>query len=461
MNEHSAESHMAEYKNLIEKYHKSAYDYLSEALKIDEECDGIEKKMRALRLYKKGADELKKGLAFRDDKKPGSNVEKVERLCQKMSTNLKMATERINVIELELKGRPGTSKADLSEKWRIVPKTANNDRCKSLPKLKSKMNASSVVDFATKSINAIKKLKGIDTKLANFILDQVLETRCTVRFDDIAGLDNAKQALTEAVVLPLLKPELFTGLRSPVQGILLFGPPGNGKTMLAKAISGESKCVFFNISASALTSKWVGEAEKLVKALFVLARELQPVIIFIDEIDSILCERSDKENEVSRRLKTEFLLQFDGASSSSDDKVLIIGATNRPHDLDDAVLRRFPKRIYVGLPEANARRQLIEKLLNKHNNPLSRRDIDYIARRTENYSNFDLTQLAKEAAMGPVREILPQNLIKVDVKELREISLVDFEAALNRIASFVSLPTLKPISLKRFPLYYLLLSVTT
>ncbi|VDP34498.1 unnamed protein product [Soboliphyme baturini] len=243
-----------------------------------------------------------------------------------------------------------------------------------------------------------------------FVEDDGTEGVYTISLQDdaiydicLVGLQNAKQALYEAVILPALRPELFTGLRSPVQGILLFGPPGNGKSMLAKAVAGESKCVFFNVSAASLVSKWVGEAEKLVKAMFLLARKVQPAIIFIDEIDSILRERSGSDSEVSRRLKTEFLVHFDGVGSDPSDRLLVMGATNRPYDLDEAVLRRFPKRIYVGLPELNDRILLVERLLKDQVNCMTEAHIRRVAEKTDGYSNSDLKNLAKEAAMGPLR----------------------------------------------------------
>ena len=150
-----------------------------------------------------------------------------------------------------------------------------------------------------------------------------------VGWEAIAGLAVAKRTLMESVILPSLRPDIFTGLRAPPKGVLLYGPPGTGKTMLAKAVATETDAAFFSISASSLTSKWVGEGEKMVKALFSLARKLQPTVIFMDEIDSLLGARSKGEHDASRRLKTEFLVQLDGAATDGDDRILIIGATNR------------------------------------------------------------------------------------------------------------------------------------
>lgn len=235
-------------------------------------------------------------------------------------------------------------------------------------------------------------------------MDEIVEGGAKVEWNDIAGQEVAKQALQEMVILPSVRPELFTGLRSPAKGLLLFGPPGNGKTLLARAVATECSATFFNISAASLTSKYVGDGEKLVRALFAIAREMQPSIIFIDEVDSLLSERSSGEHEASRRLKTEFLVEFDGLPSNSEnDRVVVLAATNRPQELDEAALRRFPKRVYVSLPDLNTRELLLKRLLAKQGSPLSADAAKRLAVCTEGYSGSDLTALAKDAALEPIR----------------------------------------------------------
>ncbi|XP_045036789.1 spastin-like isoform X3 [Daphnia magna] len=282
----------------------------------------------------------------------------------------------------------------------------------------------------TKRTSKVSTVKGVDSKLVSLILDEIVDGGADVSFGDIAGLQVARK--------PLLRPELFTGLRSPARGLLLFGPPGNGKTLLARALATESSATFFNISASSLTSKYVGEGEKLVRALFGVARELQPSIIFVDEIDSLLSERREGEHEASRRLKTEFLCQFDGLRASHEEKILVMGATNRPQELDEAVLRRFPKRIYISLPDVSARALLLTKLLSKHNNPLCEKQLAKLAQLTDSYSSSDLTALAKDAALGPIRELGPEKVKFMKTQQLRPISMQDFLDSLKRVRHSVS-----------------------
>lgn len=285
-------------------------------------------------------------------------------------------------------------------------------------------------------------LKNVDGKLANIILNEIVDSGASVSFEDVAGQDLAKQVLQEIVILPALRPELFTGLRTPARGLLLFGPPGNGKTMLAKAVAAEANTTFFNISAASLTSKYVGEGEKLVRALFSVARELQPSIIFIDEVDSLLCERREGEHDASRRLKTEFLVQFDGVQSGGADRVLVMGATNRPQELDEAVLRRFAKRVFVDLPDQQTRFKLLNNLLLKHGSSLTERELSHLARMTDGYSGSDLTSLAKDAALGPIRELHPEQVKNVEVSQVRNISFHDFMDSLQKIRSSIGPQTL-------------------
>ncbi|KAI9366769.1 P-loop containing nucleoside triphosphate hydrolase protein [Zopfochytrium polystomum] len=280
--------------------------------------------------------------------------------------------------------------------------------------------------------------------MANRIMSEVVVNGPSVTWDDIVGLEAAKQALREIVVLPTLRPELFTGLRAPARGVLLFGPPGTGKTMLAKAVAHESKATFFSISASSLTSKYVGEGEKMVRTLFALARQLQPSVIFIDEIDSILTERSESEHEASRRLKTEFLLQFDGLTSCSEDRLLVMGATNRPQELDEAALRRLVKRILIPLPESTTRAALVMQLLKDHNHSLSPNDIEQIVKVCDGYSGSDIAALAREASLGPIRA-LGDLLLTTAADDIRPITVEDFIKASATIR-----PSVSPSSLKSF-----------
>lgn len=270
--------------------------------------------------------------------------------------------------------------------------------------------------------------KGIDPEIAERVLNEILDTNMNVKWTDIAGLEDVKQTLHEMIIFPNLHPEMFTGLRAPPRGLLLFGPPGNGKTMIAKAIATEAGLTFFSISASVLTSKWIGEGEKTMKALFTIARAKAPSFIFIDEVDSILCSRSSEEHESSRRLKNEFLTQFDGATSSAEDAVTIMGATNRPFDLDDAARRRMPKRIYVPLPEQATRYNLLSHLLNGESHCLTDAQVSDVAEKLQGYSCSDIHQLSQQAAMGPVRDKMRSGMM---TGGLRAITTADFEKAIE------------------------------
>ncbi|KAI9031380.1 P-loop containing nucleoside triphosphate hydrolase protein [Hyaloraphidium curvatum] len=260
----------------------------------------------------------------------------------------------------------------------------------------------------------------------------------TITWDDIAGLEHAKQSINEAIILPMLRPDIFNGLRAPPKGVLLYGPPGTGKTLLAKCIARQCRTSFFSISSSSLTSKWIGDGEKMVKCLFAVARVRQPAVIFVDELDSLLSSRTEGENDSARRMKTEFLIQFDGCATSESDRVLVIGATNRPGELDDAARRRFRKKLYIPLPNKEARKRLLKNLLLKVPNNLTEQEIDTVCDRTEGYSGSDLDQTVREAALGPIRNMAFEEIEKMAVDQLRPVSMADFDAALTQIKASVS-----------------------
>ncbi|XP_051238130.1 spastin isoform X2 [Dicentrarchus labrax] len=467
----------------IRKHHGRAFEFISAALRLDEDDRGD--KQQAVSWYQRGIIELERGIAIQISGR-GEKSDRDRRLQNKMSTNLTAAKDRLQSLVSGLSGsgaqtyiytdgtnpvyhashlhsggavsrkRDSVNPASASRP-KLFPKTSCSSsssssgglhRCSTLSSRRPLQGRMSRHSGRAGSPTLLKKkdsknLKNVDGKLAELILSEVVDSCLSVRFEDVAGQDLAKQALQEIVILPALRPELFTGLRTPARGLLLFGPPGNGKTMLAKAVAAESNATFFNISAASLTSKYVGEGEKLVRALFSVARERQPSIIFIDEVDSLLCERREGEHDASRRLKTEFLIEFDGVQSGADDQVLVMGATNRPQELDEAVLRRFAKRVYVALPAEETRFQLLKNLLEKHGNPLTHRELSQLARMTEDYSGSDLTSLAKDASLGPIRELRPEQVRNVKVSEVRNICFRDFVESLKKIQRSVSPQTLQ------------------
>ncbi|XP_070508561.1 vacuolar protein sorting-associated protein 4 [Chironomus tepperi] len=226
-----------------------------------------------------------------------------------------------------------------------------------------------------------------------------------VKWSDVAGLEGAKEALKEAVILPIKFPHLFTGKRVPWKGILLFGPPGTGKSYLAKAVATEANnSTFFSVSSADLVSKWLGESEKLVRNLFELARAHKPSIIFIDEVDSLCSSRSENESESARRIKTEFLVQMQGVGNDSEG-ILVLGATNIPWVLDSAIRRRFEKRIYIPLPEEPARMVMFKIHLGSTAHTLTEENLKQLAKNTEGYSGADISIIVRDALMQPVRKV--------------------------------------------------------
>ena len=336
----------------------------------------------------------------------------------------------------QMLGRPPPTLSKTVNDQNTIPRkpVGLSKRIKSDPPRPMPIGAEEITSAATQCEDPL--LKGIDPKLVETIKNEIIHKVDSVTWDQIAGLQHAKQTIQEIVIWPMLRPDLFTGLCCPPKGLLLFGPPGTGKTMIGKCIASQSQATFFSISASSLTSKWVGEGEKLVRALFACARAMQPSVVFIDEIDSLLTQRTDGEFEASRRIKTEFLVQFDGTATASSDRILIVGATNRPQELDEAARRRLVKRLYIPLPDLEARKAIIENLLLKQRHSLASADISEIGLKTDGYSGADVDNLCREAALGPIRSI--KDILQVSIDQVRPIDFSDFAKAMSQVRASVS-----------------------
>ncbi|EHN02721.1 Sap1p [Saccharomyces cerevisiae x Saccharomyces kudriavzevii VIN7] len=391
------------------------------------------------------------------------SVKKTSSHPSRPNTNIKSSARNTSLSKKQIKN-PGTSTKKTNQripeqrKFKTGPIGSESVVKNTLPNSEEKDDAEVDKKVLREILEdeIIDSLQGVDKQAAKQIFAEIVVHGDEVHWDDIAGLESAKYSLKEAVVYPFLRPDLFRGLREPVRGMLLFGPPGTGKTMLARSVATESRSTFFSISASSLTSKYLGESEKLVRALFAIAKKLSPSIIFVDEIDSIMGSRNNEnENESSRRIKNEFLVQWSSLSSAAagsnkeeadnsnnddkgdDTRVLVLAATNLPWSIDEAARRRFVRRQYIPLPEGQTRYVQFKKLLSCQKHTLTEPDFDELVKITDGFSGSDITSLAKDAAMGPLRD-LGDKLLETERDMIRPIGLVDFKSSLEYIKPSVS-----------------------
>lgn len=381
---------------------KAAIALAQQAVALDQ----ARKKAEAIAKYTEAADILLKFIKF--NKNPQLN-----RLCEQK------ITEYINRARA-LKGLPR----------RKIPRKT----------IKRESDASSLATTPDqgRKAEAEEELTEEEQKIRESVSETVISETPDVTWDDIAGLEGAKQALREAIVLPILKPQLFKGARRPWSGILLYGPPGTGKTLLAKAAAHECESTFFVADSASITSKWLGESEKLIKELFKMARRQQPSIIFMDEIDSVATARGGKqEGGGERRIKTQLLGEMQGVRGGADQIVVVMGATNRPWDIDTAMLRRFEKKIYVHLPDPAARKAIFE-IHSRGVELADGVDFEILAGASEGYSGSDIANVCREALMLPIRELDLSGQITADSEiTVRPVTLDDFMDALVHIKPVV------------------------
>lgn len=286
-----------------------------------------------------------------------------------------------------------------------------------------------------------------EKRLREMISDTIITERPRIKMSEVAGLEDAKQAIDDAIIAPMKHPELFKGkARQPWRGILFYGPAGCGKTLVAKAVASEVNATFFNVSAANIVSKWLGESERLVMSLFELARKNQPAIIFIDELDSIGVSRSGDDVGGERRLKTQLLTELQGLASNEDERITLIGATNLPWELDFALRSRFEKKIHVPLPNRDARAKIFEIHM-EDVEVAPTVEYEELADLTEGYSGRDISVVCREAALEPIRDLQRTGRMEdeQEILDIRPVSRDDFLRAIENIR-----PATPPEDVKKY-----------
>lgn len=302
---------------------------------------------------------------------------------------------------------------------------------------------------AKKQAEDLMKKIGVDpsVKLSEYELSiasqLIVPSSLDVSWEDIGGLTEVCQEIRETVIYPLKNRELYKNsfLIGPPKGVLLHGPPGCGKTMLAKAIAADAGCRFINLQASSLTDKWYGESQKLASAVFSLAKKLHPTIIFIDEIDSFLRSRGTSDHEATAMMKAQFMTLWDGLISDRSTQIIVMGATNRPQDVDAAILRRMPTTFHIPKPNESQRKSILHLLMDREkvDEDVS---LEKISKNTKDYSGSDLKELCRNACMMTVKDHIRSHQTTDDAAQsLRPVKMEDMEAAvivMNRMKNISS-----------------------
>lgn len=304
------------------------------------------------------------------------------------------------------------------------------------PTSKQKEAAQKQAERITKALGIETELSEYEATIAALLIDPL---NLPNSWQDIGGLDSVISEIIETVILPLQRRTLFQSstLLSAPKGVLLFGPPGCGKTMIARATAKEAGCRFINLDVSSLTDKWYGESQKLANAVFSLALKIQPCIIFIDEIDSFLRSRESQDHEVTAMMKAQFMSQWDGLLSESSCDVIIMGATNRPNDIDRAILRRLPCRFHIDLPDQKQRAAIL-KIILEDENVSDDVNIEDLATKTKGYAGSDLKEFCRYAALHCLRrQVIDMDCATLDSvshdKMFLSMEPLDFDSAIERM----------------------------
>ncbi len=306
---------------------------------------------------------------------------------------------------------------------------------------------SSAAKYETMGTTLKKSTPYTRAESEDMIDSMVISERPKVEWEEIGGLKEVKSTVKEAVVLPFInnKPDF---VESP-KTILLYGPPGTGKTLLAKAASNTLEATFFEARTSTLLSKYFGESSKIISKLFSKAKEDQPSVIFIDEFDSIMISRDTDLNESTRRVVGQLLEEIEGFSSEREDRIILMAATNKPWDLDDAMVSRFQRKIYVPLPDKAARKAIFG--IHLKGIGIKGMTTGKLAERSEGFSGRDISNICREAIMVMIRERNPNlgelNSVQIEkyTMNYRPLNEEDFEKALGKIK-----PSVDPDSVRRY-----------